>query len=1000
MKRLKKWLALVLAVALLGANVIYSLGSELKANELEGEQPEAQPESTVETGQQKFSADGVDVEVADSGPDLTGQEEGTAGQEQAGQGQAAQEQQQVSEPVQPEAAVPSSSEEDTTDVVQHKVTFKGADTAPGSVVMKTVGETVEIDLSEDYEKQIEEASSVTLAIRPDDGYEIRQVTVNGTVLDAMGTEDGTSTYEMREITEDKMVEISFDASAGASGTPDAVGSGRSAVPEGNYTITYKVAGQFQNAYQLTKGGDGKTYTTDSIACEKRLTSFGVWLKTKSGTAVMPVTMTLANDVTGTDTNGNPVRYTRGTVISKLDGRNAKVVMPYSHTYFKADSKIQIEVAPAEEATYQVTYHVADGYRDGYTLTGNGASGLDYTRYSQWCSSRFTSFGVWLKAGNSQVMPVKMTLSSEAKGTDDKGNPVAFAKGSVISELRTSGNGQTGAYVCNGFNFTYFEPDSDIHIQVEPALFKVHTEHYLEQLDGSYRLEDDVEGDVYDPGTEVEAEQAQYTGYAYNPDAEGTVAKGTVTGLESLVLKLYYDRNVHEVSYVIDGKADAVKETHKYGDKVTLREVPAKAGYDFDGWNVDQDFDMPDEDVTIYGSFVARGDTPYRVEHYKEGLDGSYVLDANAAEDRSGKTGDEVTAVPIDFEGFDYNPDAQGSKAAGTVSAEEELVLRLYYDRKNYQVIYQQPDGQRIAEPDTYLFGEQTGELKEAPEKTGYSFGGWNIDALPETMPAADIVVEGSYDINSYSVTYMVDGEIYGMPVMHEYSSTVTPDPEPVKRGFRFSGWNHPYSFDMPAENIVIEGTFEVNSYDYTVQYYYGDVLDESRSMSAQAEYGTTVAAQAPETAEYDGQRYRLSDGTYELLVSDKPEENIISVQYKADTDAAAAGTSSAPASASPPAPDAVDGAVTPANVVQTIFEPVTTLAGRVADSIADYQKTVQSEDEEVPLADGGKTSVQSQCILHFFIILAAFVLELFYIRSRKKEQLKYFAMHTVSAHSK
>lgn len=1000
MKRLKKWLALVLAVALLGANVIYSLGSELKANELEGEQPEAQPESTVETGQQKFSADGVDVEVTDSQPEASGQTDSVAGQEPGQQDQKEEPVQPEAGPAQPETTVPDAGGEDSPVVAQHKWTVKAVDFAPGSAVMKTAGETVEIDLSGDFERQVDEASSVTLEVRPDDGYEISQVTANGVALNATGTEDGASIYEMLEITEDKVVEISFAAGAGAASALKDSGSVRAAAPEGNYTITYKVAGQFQNAYQLTKGGDGKTYTTDSIACEKRLTSFGVWLKTKSGTAVMPVTMTLANDVTGTDTNGNPVRYTRGTVISKLDGRNAKVVMPYSHTYFKADSKIQIEVAPAEEATYQVTYHVADGYRDGYTLTGNGASGLDYTRYSQWCSSRFTSFGVWLKAGNSQVMPVKMTLSSEAKGTDDKGNPVAFAKGSVISELRTSGNGQTGAYVCNGFNFTYFEPDSDIHIQVEPALFKVHTEHYLEQLDGSYRLEDDVEGDVYDPGTEVEADQAQYTGYAYNPDAEGTVAKGTVTGLESLVLKLYYDRNVHEVSYVIDGKADAVKETHKYGDKVTLREVPAKAGYDFDGWNVDQDFDMPDEDVTIYGSFVARGDTPYRVEHYKEGLDGSYVLDANAAEDRSGKTGDEVTAVPIDFEGFDYNPDAQGSKAAGTVSAEEELVLRLYYDRKSYQVIYQQPDGQRIAEPDTYLFGEQTGELKEAPEKTGYSFGGWNIDALPETMPAADIVVEGSYDINSYSVTYMVDGEIYGMPVMHEYSSTVTPDPEPVKRGFRFSGWNHPYSFDMPAENIVIEGTFEVNSYDYTVQYYYGDVLDESRSMSAQAEYGTTVAAQAPETAEYDGQRYRLSDGTYELLVSDKPEGNIISVQYKADTDAAAAGTPSAPASASPPAPDAVDGAVTPANVVQTIFEPVTTLAGRVADSIADYQKTVQSEDEEVPLADGGKTSVQSQCILHFFIILAAFVLELFYIRSRKKEQLKYFAMHTVSAHSK
>lgn len=89
--------------------------------------------------------------------------------------------------------------------------------------------------------------------------------------------------------------------------------------------------------------------------------------------------------------------------------------------------------------------------------------------------------------------------------------------------------------------------------MEPALFKVHTEHYLEQLDGSYRLEDDVEGDVYDPGTEVKAERAQYTGYAYNPDAEGTVSEGTVTSLESLVLRLYYDRNVHEVSYEIGGR---------------------------------------------------------------------------------------------------------------------------------------------------------------------------------------------------------------------------------------------------------------------------------------------------------------------------------------------------------------------------------------------------------------------------------------------------------------
>ena len=47
-------------------------------------------------------------------------------------------------------------------------------------------------------------------------------------------------------------------------------------------------------------------------------------------------------------------------------------------------------------------------------------------------------------------------------------------------------------------------------------------------------------------------------------------------------------------------------------------------------------------------------------------------------------------------------------------------------------------------------------------------------------------------------------------------------------------------------------------------------------------------------------------------MSDDPEENIISVQYEADADVAAAGTPSATAPASPSAPDAVNGAVTPA----------------------------------------------------------------------------------------
>ena len=243
---------------------------------------------------------------------------------------------------------------------------------------------------------------------------------------------------------------------------------------------------------------------------------------------------------------------------------------------------------------------------------------------------------------------------------------------------------------------------------------------------------------------------------------------------------------------------------------------------------------------------------------------------------------------------------------------------------------------------------------------------------------------------------MVDGEIYSQPELYEYGSTVIPVPEPLRRGSSFSGWDRPFNFKMPAENIVIEGTFKVNDYNYKIQYYYGNILDESQSITDQAEYGTTVAAPAPETVVYEGRGYKLPDGgVYEIQVSDEPEENVINVTYEAASASTAASSPAGPASPSAPASD--NGAVTPAGVIQTIFEPVTALAEKVADRGEGYQKTVQSADEDVPLANGETPPVQSQCILHFLILLAAFAIELFYIRNRKREQLRYYAGQGMSA---
>lgn len=87
-----------------------------------------------------------------------------------------------------------------------------------------------------------------------------------------------------------------------------------------------------------------------------------------------------------------------------------------------------------------------------------------------------------------------------------------------------------------------------------------------------------------------------------------------------------------------------------------------------------------------------------------------------------------------------------------------------------------------------------------PEKEGYTFSGWA--ELPETMPAQDITVTGSYTVNSYYVRYYVVRQLfaedkvdYGTPLqLREY----TPD-DPAR--YTFLGWDGEKFETMPAHDI-------------------------------------------------------------------------------------------------------------------------------------------------------------------------------------------------------
>ena len=99
------------------------------------------------------------------------------------------------------------------------------------------------------------------------------------------------------------------------------------------------------------------------------------------------------------------------------------------------------------------------------------------------------------------------------------------------------------------------------------------------------------------------------------------------------------------------------------------------------------------------------------------------------------------------------------------------------------------------------------EPLEEPTKEGHTFSGWS--EIPETMPAEDVTITGSFTANNYIVTFMIDGEVYDTATV-EYGTKIELPTPPEKEGYIFSGWVE-VPETMPAEDIVIEGSYEVDT---------------------------------------------------------------------------------------------------------------------------------------------------------------------------------------------
>ena len=267
----------------------------------------------------------------------------------------------------------------------------------------------------------------------------------------------------------------------------------------------------------------------------------------------------------------------------------------------------------------------------------------------------------------------------------------------------------------------------------------------------------------EPGTfDIVASGAEAQNY------EISYVKGTLT----------INPGVYKLIYKVDGEVYKSYDV-VYGTKITAEAEPTKEGYTFSGWSEIPET-MPAHDVTVTGSFS--------INSYKL----TYIVD-----------GVEYKSYDIEY-GATITPEVEPAKEGYTFSGWSTIPTTMpAYD---VTITGSFTKGAYKFKTISYDYGDAI-TPEPAPTKEGYTFSGWS--EIPETMPAHDVTITGTFSINKYKLTYTVDGEVYKTYEM-EYGATITPEAEPTKEGYTFSGWSE-IPATMPAHDVTVTGTFTLDT---------------------------------------------------------------------------------------------------------------------------------------------------------------------------------------------
>ena len=260
---------------------------------------------------------------------------------------------------------------------------------------------------------------------------------------------------------------------------------------------------------------------------------------------------------------------------------------------------------------------------------------------------------------------------------------------------------------------------------------------------------------------------------------------------------------YTVTFDTDGGSEVKSQTVAYGGQAAVPVAPAKPGYTFAGWYLDgkaYDFDAPvTENLTLTANWT--------VNRY------TITFDTDGGSAIAPITQDYGTAVtaPADPTRTGYTFAGWTPAIPETMPA-ENLTIKAKWTVNQYTLTFDTDGGSAIA-PITQDYGTAVTAPAD-PTRTGYTFAGWT-PAIPETMPAENLTIKAKWTVNQYTLTFDTDGGSAIAPITQDYGTAVTAPADPTRTGYTFAGWTPEIPAAMPAEDLTIKAKWTVNTYTIT-----------------------------------------------------------------------------------------------------------------------------------------------------------------------------------------